>query len=93
MKELFDFVTDATITEDNIDLYLEKAMTLSSQRTTEDITDQQKIDEEVRKIHTELSNRCDHLIMRFVKIKVSSSNAHDFYCLGFQALLHPSKSG
>lgn len=48
VKELFDFVTDATITEDNIDLYLEKAMTLASQRTTEDITEQQKVDEEVR---------------------------------------------
>ena len=48
VKELFDFVTDATITEDNIDLYLEKAMTLASQRTTDDITEQQKVDEEVR---------------------------------------------
>ena len=51
VKELFDFVTDATITEDNIDLYLEKAMTLASQRTTEDITEQQKVDEEVRFLH------------------------------------------
>lgn len=50
MKELFDFVTDATITEDNIDLYLEKVMTLASERSTDDITEQQKVDEEVSSI-------------------------------------------
>lgn len=50
MKELFDFVTDATITEDNIDLYLEKVMTLASERSTDDITEQQKVDEEVKTI-------------------------------------------
>ncbi|XP_056020374.1 serine/threonine-protein kinase RIO1-like [Ostrea edulis] len=61
VKELFDFVTDATITEDNIDLYLEKAMTLSSQRTTEDITDQQKIDEEVFK-HSFIPRNLDEVI-------------------------------
>lgn len=50
VKELFDFVTDATITEDNIDLYLEKVMTLASERSTDDITEQQKVDEEVKTI-------------------------------------------
>lgn len=50
VKELFDFVTDATITENNIDLYLEKAMTVASERSTDDITEQQKVDEEVKTI-------------------------------------------
>lgn len=57
MKELFDFVTDATITEDNIDLYLEKVMTLASERSTDDITEQQKVDEEVSSIQRPLTVR------------------------------------
>nr|XP_022318912.1 serine/threonine-protein kinase RIO1-like [Crassostrea virginica] len=61
VKELFDFVTDATITEDNIDLYLEKAMTMASQRTTEDITEQQKVDEEVFK-HSFIPRNLDEVI-------------------------------
>lgn len=55
MKELFDFVTDATITEDNIDLYLEKVMTLASERSTDDITEQQKVDEEVKTIQSPMT--------------------------------------
>ncbi|KAK3089613.1 hypothetical protein FSP39_005032 [Pinctada imbricata] len=49
VKELFDFVTDVTITEDNIDAYLDHAMTMTSHRTIDDITEQQKVDEEVFK--------------------------------------------
>lgn len=55
VKELFDFVTDATITEDNIDLYLEKVMTLASERSTDDITEQQKVDEEVKTIQSPMT--------------------------------------
>ena len=47
MKELFDFVTDLTIDADNIAAYLDRAMEMSSQRTVEDITDQQKVEEQV----------------------------------------------
>ena len=47
IKELFDFVTDLSITSDNIDDYLERAMTISSQRTIDEISEQEKIDEEV----------------------------------------------
>lgn len=47
IKELFDFVTDITINEDNIDHYLEQAMTLTSTRSHDDVTEQQKIDEQV----------------------------------------------
>lgn len=61
VKELFDFVTDATITEDNIDLYLEKVMTLASERSTDDITEQQKVDEEVFK-HSFIPRNLDEVI-------------------------------
>ena len=47
MKELFDFVTDLTIDADNIAAYLDRAMEMASQRTVEDITEQQKIEEQV----------------------------------------------
>ena len=48
VKELFDFVTDLSITADNLDEYLDHCMALASNRTLEDITAQEKIDEEVR---------------------------------------------
>lgn len=43
IKELFDFVTDITITD--IDVYLDKAMDIASNRCPQ--TQQDKIDEEV----------------------------------------------
>ncbi|KAK3770258.1 hypothetical protein RRG08_029914 [Elysia crispata] len=49
VKELFDFVTDTTITSENIDGYLEQAMKVAACRTLDDITEQEKIDEEVFK--------------------------------------------
>lgn len=47
MKELFEFVTDANITDDNMDEYLEEAMKLASSRSHEELTAQEKVDEEV----------------------------------------------
>ena len=47
VKELFDFVTDLNITNDNMDAYLERAMEIAASRTVEDITEQDKVDEEV----------------------------------------------
>ena len=47
MKELFDFVTDVTITSENIDEYLERCMAITANRTVEDITAKEKVDEEV----------------------------------------------
>ncbi|RUS87816.1 hypothetical protein EGW08_004415, partial [Elysia chlorotica] len=49
VKELFDFVTDSTITPENIDGYLDQAMKIASSRSLDDITEQEKIDEEVFK--------------------------------------------
>lgn len=48
VKELFDFVTDITITPDNIEEYLDKAMEMSASRTIDDLTQQEKVDEEVQ---------------------------------------------
>lgn len=55
VKELFDFVTDITINEDNIDHYLEEAMTLTSTRSHDEVTDQQKIDEQVNYLYKQRS--------------------------------------
>ena len=44
VKELFDFVTDPTIREANIDEYLEKAMEISSNRA---LQEKEKVDDEV----------------------------------------------
>jgi RIO kinase 1 len=47
VKELFDFVTDISITDDNLDDYLDKCMMITSNRTIDDVTEQDKIDEQV----------------------------------------------
>ena len=44
VKELFDFVTDPTVTESNVDDYLDKAMKIA---TTRVITETEKVDDEV----------------------------------------------
>ncbi|KAL7842822.1 hypothetical protein SRHO_G00245110 [Serrasalmus rhombeus] len=49
VRELFEFVTDPSITSDNINQYLEKAMEIASARTAEERTNQDKVDEEVFK--------------------------------------------
>lgn len=49
VRELFEFVTDPSITTDNINKYLDKAMEIASERTAEERSDQDKVDEEVFK--------------------------------------------
>lgn len=49
VRELFEFVTDPSVTDKNIDDYLEKAMERASARTDEERTNQDKVDEEVFK--------------------------------------------
>ncbi|XP_052012666.1 serine/threonine-protein kinase RIO1 [Apodemus sylvaticus] len=49
VRELFEFITDPSITADNMDAYLEKAMEIASQRTKEEKTNQDHVDEEVFK--------------------------------------------
>ncbi|XP_060761643.1 serine/threonine-protein kinase RIO1 [Neoarius graeffei] len=49
VRELFEFVTDPSITNDNINQYLEKAMEIASARTAEERSNQDKVDEEVFK--------------------------------------------
>lgn len=47
VKELFDFITDATITEENMDKYLDKVSEKLSH--TQPLTHEQIVDEEVFK--------------------------------------------
>ena len=51
LKELFDFVTDITITEDNIDQYLDKIMKIAGERSHDDTADKDldKKEEEIFK--------------------------------------------
>lgn len=49
LRELFDFVTDPTISANNIDDYLTKAQDIASKRTLDDLTEQEKVEEEVFK--------------------------------------------
>lgn len=49
VRELFDFITDPSITGTNIQPYLDKVMTIASERTSEERSAQDCIDEEVFK--------------------------------------------
>ncbi|KAJ8011135.1 hypothetical protein DPEC_G00055040 [Dallia pectoralis] len=49
LRELFEFVTDQSITSSNINLYLDKAMEISSERTAEERSNQDSVNEEVFK--------------------------------------------
>ncbi|XP_030066803.1 serine/threonine-protein kinase RIO1 [Microcaecilia unicolor] len=49
VRELFDLVTDPSVTEDNLDDYLQKAMEIAAQRTEEERSNQDSVDEEVFK--------------------------------------------
>jgi RIO kinase 1 len=49
VKELFDFITDPTITDNNRDDYLDKMSERAAARTLEEVTAQEQIDEEVFK--------------------------------------------
>nr|XP_057923335.1 serine/threonine-protein kinase RIO1 isoform X2 [Doryrhamphus excisus] len=49
VRELFDFITDLSITCHNMDQYLEKMMAIASDRTSAQRSDQDRVDEEVFK--------------------------------------------
>ncbi|KAM9163897.1 serine/threonine-protein kinase RIO1 isoform 1-T3 [Pangshura tecta] len=49
VRELFEFITDPSITSDNLDAYLSKAMEIATQRTEEERSSQDNVDEEVFK--------------------------------------------
>ncbi|KAJ7338509.1 hypothetical protein JRQ81_012411 [Phrynocephalus forsythii] len=49
VREFFEFVTDPSITSENIDAYLEKAMEIAAGRTEEERSNQDNVDEEVFK--------------------------------------------
>uniref|UniRef100_A0A8D2HYJ2 Serine/threonine-protein kinase RIO1 n=1 Tax=Urocitellus parryii TaxID=9999 RepID=A0A8D2HYJ2_UROPR len=47
VRELFEFITDPSITPENMDDYLSKAMEVASQRTKEERSNQDHVDEEI----------------------------------------------
>lgn len=49
VRELFEFVTDPSITSENMDAYLEKSMEIAVERTEEERSNQDHVDEEVFK--------------------------------------------
>lgn len=49
VKELFDFITNATINDDNMEDCLEKISENIANRDIDELTEQEKIDEEVFK--------------------------------------------
>ncbi|XP_059201341.1 serine/threonine-protein kinase RIO1 [Centropristis striata] len=49
VRELFDFITDPSITCSNIDQYLEKVMVIAAERTSDQRSNQDAVDEEVFK--------------------------------------------
>ncbi|XP_077580054.1 serine/threonine-protein kinase RIO1 [Stigmatopora nigra] len=49
VRELFDFITDPSVTSDNIDRYLEKIMAIAAERTSAQRSDRDRVDEEVFK--------------------------------------------
>ncbi|XP_077415875.1 serine/threonine-protein kinase RIO1 [Vanacampus margaritifer] len=49
VRELFEFITDLSITCDNMDQYLEKMMAVAAQRTLAERSDRDRVDEEVFK--------------------------------------------
>lgn len=61
VKELFDFVTDPLITDDNIEEYLERAQEVTSNRTYEEVTQKDIVDEEVFK-NAYIPRRLDEVI-------------------------------
>merc|ERR1719318_2245664 len=61
VKELFNFVTDPLINDDNIEEYLARAQEICSQRTEDEMTEQERIDEEVFK-NAYIPQRLDDVI-------------------------------
>nr|XP_061795779.1 serine/threonine-protein kinase RIO1-like [Nerophis lumbriciformis] len=49
VRELFDFITDPSITCNNMDQYLEKMMAIAAERTSAQRSDRDRVDEEVFK--------------------------------------------
>ncbi|XP_062506530.1 serine/threonine-protein kinase RIO1-like isoform X2 [Corticium candelabrum] len=47
LRQLFDFVTDPNVADDNIDLYLDKALSIASERIVSGVSEEHKVDEEV----------------------------------------------
>ncbi|XP_013789100.1 serine/threonine-protein kinase RIO1-like [Limulus polyphemus] len=61
VKELFDFITDPSINESNIEDYLEKAQEIAINRSLKQTTQQEKVEEEVFK-NSYIPQRLDQVV-------------------------------
>lgn len=61
VQELFSFITDPNINNSNIDAYLERIQEIASSRTSREMSEQEKIEEEVFK-HSYIPQRLDQVI-------------------------------
>ncbi|XP_072017607.1 serine/threonine-protein kinase RIO1-like [Amphiura filiformis] len=81
VRELFDFVTDPNINSSNMDDYLEQAMERVAQRSQSEITEQEKIDEEVFK-NTFIPRRLEevmHIEAAIKKAKEGDADKEIYY--------------
>uniref|UniRef100_A0A3Q2Y1C3 Serine/threonine-protein kinase RIO1 n=1 Tax=Hippocampus comes TaxID=109280 RepID=A0A3Q2Y1C3_HIPCM len=84
VRELFDFITDLSITCHNMDQYLEKMMVVAAERTSAQRSDQDRVDEEVFKkayiprTLTEVSHyERDFDLIRTREEETAASQQHD----------------
>ncbi|XP_076341505.1 RIO kinase 1 [Tachypleus tridentatus] len=61
VKELFDFITDPNINENNIEDYIEKAQKIATERSLKQTTQQEKVEEEVFK-NAYIPQRLDQVV-------------------------------
>ena len=71
VKELFEFVTDLSITDDNVDAYLDRAQEIASCRSLEDATEQ-KIYEEVSGVCTSVMTILIECVVLDARIQIFS---------------------
>uniref|UniRef100_A0A3B5KPB9 Serine/threonine-protein kinase RIO1 n=1 Tax=Xiphophorus couchianus TaxID=32473 RepID=A0A3B5KPB9_9TELE len=55
LRELFDFITDPAVSSANMEAYLDKAMATAAQRTAEQRSDRDRVDEEVTVLYQTLT--------------------------------------
>uniref|UniRef100_A0A672SKY3 Serine/threonine-protein kinase RIO1 n=1 Tax=Sinocyclocheilus grahami TaxID=75366 RepID=A0A672SKY3_SINGR len=100
VRELFEFITDPSITSDNINQYLDKAMEIASERTAEERSNQDKVDEEVfkkayipRTLNEVTHYERDVDTMLKKKEEASEDTSTDNVCLTVPSILEDSTKG
>eukprot|EP00794_Sanderia_malayensis_P015413 gene15413-16987_t len=79
VKELFEFVTDPTITEANIDAYLDRLQDCAVRRSKDEVTQQDLVDEEVFKKAFIPRNLDEVIDFERDSLKAKQGNASDVF--------------